>query len=58
MALTLCPNCRLPVNTSAQQCPLCTASLTEARTTRHVPIAAAAVAVVATTLALVARRWA
>ena len=57
MPLTLCPNCRLPVNASAQQCPLCTASLIEARA-RHVPIAAAAIAVVATTVALVARRWA
>ena len=58
MALTLCPNCRLPVNTSAQSCPLCTETLAQTTATRNVSVAAAAVAVVATTLALVARRWA
>lgn len=58
MPLTLCPNCRLPVNASAQSCPLCTEALAKSTATNHVPMAAAAVAVVATTLALVARRWA
>lgn len=58
MPLTLCPNCRLPVNSTVQSCPLCTASVSPvASTVRQVPMAAA-VAVVATTLALVARRWA
>ena len=47
MALTLCPNCRLPVNTSLVSCPLCTASLASSSPTRHVPVAAAAVAILA-----------
>ena len=59
MALTLCPNCRLPVNRSAQRCPLCTKSIPNVATrTRNVSVAAAAVAVAATTVALVARRLA
>lgn len=53
MPLALCPNCRLPVNTSAQSCPLCTASLS--RRTRHLPVAAA-VALVATLAVLTRRR--
>ena len=57
MALTLCPNCRLPVNTSLESCPLCTASLASPSPVRHVPVAAAAVAIVATA-AMLARRWA
>jgi predicted amidophosphoribosyltransferase len=56
MALTLCPNCRLPVNRSAQSCPLCTATLSTPATVRHVPVAAA-VALLAT-VAVLARRWA
>lgn len=58
MALTLCPNCRLPVNASAQRCALCTAELEKVSANRTMPVAAAAVAMVATTLAFVARRWA
>lgn len=54
MALTLCPNCRLPVNESAQDCPHCSAALRQAVGARHVPVAAA-VALVAT-LAVLARR--
>lgn len=57
MALTLCSNCRLPVNTSAQSCPLCGAARAQSMTQRSVPIAAAMLAVVAT-LALVVRRHA
>jgi hypothetical protein len=56
MALTLCSNCRLPVNTSAQNCPLCGVVRSQPATQRHVPLAAATIAVVA--LALVARRLA
>ena len=56
MALTLCPNCRLPVNTSVQHCPQCGAMRRRtAQTTRQVSVAAA-VAVVATAIALVTRR--
>ena len=54
MALTLCSNCRLPVNTSAQSCPLCTAPLNSPA--RHIPVAAV-VALVAT-FAVLARRMA
>lgn len=56
MALTLCPTCRLPVNSSAEKCSLCTASLENASPVRIASVAAAAAAVVATTLAFVARR--
>ncbi len=56
MALTLCPNCRLPVNASAQDCPLCAAPMRNAASDRRVPVAAA-VALVAT-LAVLARRMA
>lgn len=56
MVLTLCPNCRLPVHTSLQRCPQCgVARRTPAATTRQVSVAAA-VAVVATAIALVTRR--
>lgn len=56
MALTLCPNCRLTVNTSLHRCPQCGAARrTPAQTTRQVSVAAA-VAVVATAIALVTRR--
>jgi hypothetical protein len=56
MALTLCPNCRLPVNTSLQRCPQCGAARrTASATTRQVSLAAA-LAVVATAIALVTRR--
>jgi hypothetical protein len=54
MALTLCPNCRLPVNASSEKCHLCDAPLTTPSAARHVPVAAA-VALVAT-LAMLARR--
>lgn len=57
MPLTLCSNCRLPVNQSAQHCPLCGATRSPSAAQRGVPIAAATIAVVAT-LALVARRMA
>lgn len=56
MALTLCSNCRLPVNVDAESCPLCGAVRSQPMTQRHVPLAAATIAVVA--LALVARRLA
>ena len=56
MALTLCPNCRLPVNTTVQSCPLCAATIAKSSAVRHVPVAAA-VALLAT-LAVLARRWA
>ncbi len=56
MVLTLCPNCRLPVHTSLQRCPQCGAARrTTSATTRQVSVAAA-VAVVATAIALVTRR--
>jgi hypothetical protein len=54
MALTLCPNCRLPVNSSAQRCYLCAVSIATPSAVRHVPFAAA-VAIVAT-VAVFARR--
>jgi len=53
MVLTYCSNCRLPVNVDAQVCPFCTARVVSRM--RHLPMAAA-VAVVATTLAVVSRR--
>jgi predicted amidophosphoribosyltransferase len=56
MALTLCPNCRLPVNRSSQKCPLCAAPISTSTTAPCVPIAAAIAAVVATTFAVFARR--
>ena len=56
MALTLCPNCRLPVNTSSDSCPLCAASLSSVSVARHVPPVAAAVAIVATVAVLARRR--
>ena len=56
MAMTLCPNCRLPVNSSAQDCPLCAAPMRAVTVDRRVPVAAA-VALVAT-LAVLARRMA
>lgn len=56
MALTLCPNCRLPVNRSQPRCPQCGATRrTTARTARDVSLAAT-VAVLATAVALVTRR--
>jgi hypothetical protein len=54
MALTLCPNCRLPVHSSSETCHLCMASLAPTSAARHVPMAAA-LAFFAT-LALLARR--
>ena len=55
MSLTLCPNCRLPVNTSAQSCPLCTAPMASASVVnRRVPLAAA-VALVATVAVIASR---
>jgi predicted amidophosphoribosyltransferase len=54
MALKLCPNCRLPVNTSAEICHLCAAPIASTSAVRHVPIAAA-VALFAT-VAVLARR--
>jgi predicted amidophosphoribosyltransferase len=54
MALILCPTCRLPVNSSASRCPLCTASLTSIPSVRHVPMAAAVA--LAATVAFFARR--
>jgi hypothetical protein len=55
MALTLCPNCRLPVNTSAQICHLCAVTLPTGYAVRHVPVAAA-VAIFATVAVLARRR--
>jgi hypothetical protein len=57
MALTLCPNCRLPVNTSLQRCPLCASPRRSPSATRQVSLAAA-LAVAATAIALVTRRTA
>ena len=54
MALTLCSNCRLPVQESAHRCPQCSAGMGSAVSRRGVPVAAA-VALVAT-LAVLARR--
>jgi len=54
MALTLCPNCRLPVNTTAANCHLCSAPLTPTTSIGAVPVAAA-LALVAT-LAMLAKR--
>lgn len=57
MSLTLCSNCRLPVNTAVSSCPLCTAPIaTEPRADRRVPIAAAVAAVAATVAVLTLRR--
>ena len=56
MALTLCPNCRLPVNRSQSRCPQCGAARrTTVRTARDVSLAAT-VAVLATAVALATRR--
>jgi predicted amidophosphoribosyltransferase len=55
MSLTLCPNCRLPVNTSAVSCPLCTAPMAAAVVVNHRVPLAAAVALVAT-VAVIATR--
>ena len=58
MSLTLCPNCRLPVNDSQERCPLCTAPMTSdthaGRAAVGVPVAAA-LAVVATVAVLMRR---
>ena len=56
MALTLCPNCRLPVNEAVSRCPQCAAAMPSAMLARKVPVAAA-VALVAT-VAVLARRLA
>lgn len=57
MALTLCPNCRLPVNDAVTRCPQCAAAMpSSAAVSRRVPVAAA-VALVAT-VAVLARRLA
>jgi predicted amidophosphoribosyltransferase len=56
MALTLCSNCRLPVNSAASRCPLCGAAQLRSAT-RHLPVATGAVALLAT-LAVLARRFA
>ena len=60
MALTLCPNCRLPVNDAAHRCPLCTAPLESATgaATRRVPVAAAVALLATATVAMLARRLA
>ena len=56
MALTLCPNCRLPVNRSQPRCPQCgVMRRTTARTARDVSLAAT-VAVLATAMAALATR--
>ncbi len=49
MALTLCLNCRLPINVTADECHLCTAPVGSrpVAVARGVPVAAA-VALVAT----------
>lgn len=58
MALTLCPNCRLPIQESAAECPHCGAERPQAIVAqRGLPLAAAMLAVVAT-VAIVARRFA
>lgn len=54
MALTLCPNCRLPVNTSAESCYLCGTKLPVASTVRNVSVAATVAAVAA--LAMLVRK--
>jgi hypothetical protein len=55
MSLTLCPNCRLPVNASAISCPLCTAPMAATSVVgRRVPLAAA-VALVATVAVIASR---
>ena len=55
MSLTLCPNCRLPVNATATSCPLCTAPMATASVVnRRVPLAAA-VALVATVAVIASR---
>jgi predicted amidophosphoribosyltransferase len=56
MALTLCSNCRLPVNSAANRCPLCGAAQLR-NATRHLPVATGAIALLAT-LAVLARRFA
>lgn len=56
MALTLCPNCRLPVHHARKRCHQCgIARRTTAQTTWQVSLAAVA-AVVATAIALSTRR--
>lgn len=55
MALTLCSNCRLPVNTSAHRCHLCAAPLEAGAQTVQASVAAA-VALAATVAVLVLRR--
>ena len=55
MALALCPNCRLPVNTSLASCPLCAATLNAGLPAKRVSVAAA-VALVATFAVLARRR--
>jgi len=56
MALTLCPNCRLPVNASAHHCPECTAPMRTPAPDRRVPVAAAVA--LAATVAILVRRLA
>ena len=56
MALTLCQNCRLPVNEASSRCVQCGAAMPSAALSRRVPVAAA-VALVAT-VAVLARRLA
>ena len=55
MALTLCSNCRLPVNSLSQRCQCGAVLRGGSAAVRHAPMAAA-IAVAATTLALLARR--
>ena len=55
MSLTLCSNCRLPVNQSAEICHLCAAPVQQLSASRHVPFAAA-LALVATVAVLAKRR--
>jgi len=57
MALTLCSNCRLPVNVEVNRCPLCTAPMASAAPAVGPLPVAAAVALVAT-VALLKRRLA
>ncbi len=57
MPLTLCPNCRLPVNAALYTCPNCLAPGRAAQL-RRVPVAAAALALAAAAAALLTRRLA
>jgi hypothetical protein len=57
MVLTLCSNCRLPVNAALHTCPNCLASVRAAQM-RRVPVAAAALALAAAAAALLTRRLA